>query len=25
MIATITIVLFGSWVIGALLKPDLAN
>jgi len=25
MIATITIALFGTWVIGALLKPDLAN
>jgi len=25
MIATFTIALFGTWVIGALLKPDLAN
>jgi len=25
MIATITIALFGTWVIGALLNPDLAN
>jgi len=25
MIATITIALIGTWVIGALLKPDLAN
>jgi hypothetical protein len=25
MIATLTIVLFGAWVVGALLQPDLAN
>jgi len=25
MIATLTIVLFGAWVVGALLQADLAN
>jgi len=25
MIATLTIVLFSAWVVGALLQPDLAN